>query len=234
MSTDSLAGTDDSGVAGVLDQSQAHELACDLVGEIGRIGMRAKSLARAIDLDRAGAVSSDTDLAFDVVDAVANARIRAAQLRSVVGEPRLAEARSALLLQGLQYTAESARELERQLSYTHPRRSLAAGSIAESCDRAGAVVHRLVVLRNQPAGSAAAVSGQKRVSPSAQWLVGSAARLLPATDRPRYGEEWRGELWDLAGEPRHRQLAHALRVLLQAWPTRRAILCTPGEDGDRW
>ncbi|MER5514610.1 hypothetical protein [Streptomyces sp. NPDC002763] len=230
MSPDSLAGTSDAGVAGALDQSQAHELACGLVSEISRIGIRAKNLAGALRLERGAAVSSDIDLACEVADAVANARIRAAQLRSVVGEPGLVEARSVLLLQGLEYTAALACELERQLSCTSPRGSLAAGSIAKYCEHATTVVHRLMTLRERPADNAASLPDQRRVSPSAQWLIGSAARMLPAAERARYSEEWRGELWDLADEPRHRQLAHALRVVLRAWPTRRAILYSPRKD----
>jgi hypothetical protein len=65
-----------------------------------------------------------------------------------------------------------------------------------------------------------------QTSPSAEWLTGVAARLLPAVERGRYVEEWRAELWDLAAErvPRRRQVAYALRIVAGAWSTRRGIL----------
>jgi hypothetical protein len=58
------------------------------------------------------------------------------------------------------------------------------------------------------------------VVPSAAGLLTAAARLLPAGDRARYGEEYRSELWDLArsGAGRVRQLGYALRQLRRAFP----------------
>jgi hypothetical protein len=57
---------------------------------------------------------------------------------------------------------------------------------------------------------------------AASGLVGTAAFLLPAVDRPRYAEEYRSELWDLAksGAGQLRQLRYALRQLLNALPMR--------------
>lgn len=57
-------------------------------------------------------------------------------------------------------------------------------------------------------------------------LVGVAARLLPAADRARYGEEYRSELWDLASADagRRAQLGYAFRQLLAAVPLRAAVL----------
>jgi hypothetical protein len=66
--------------------------------------------------------------------------------------------------------------------------------------------------------------GNRSVTPSAMWLTGVAAWVLPASDRCRYTEEWQSELWDLATAPRRSQIAHALRNVICAWPTRRAVL----------
>ncbi|MDI5971854.1 hypothetical protein POF50_021385 [Streptomyces sp. SL13] len=75
------------------------------------------------------------------------------------------------------------------------------------------------------------VIGQKKtrtrkrsVSGSAHLLTRIATWILPEEDRGRYFEEWHGELWDLAACSRHQQVAHALRILLCVWPTRRAVL----------
>ncbi|MFJ4246017.1 hypothetical protein ACIP17_36135 [Streptomyces iakyrus] len=67
-------------------------------------------------------------------------------------------------------------------------------------------------------------TASRPVSLSALWLTDVAARILPAGDRCRYAEEWRGELWDLATAPRRHQIAHALRNVICAWPTRQAVL----------
>jgi predicted RNA-binding protein with RPS1 domain len=65
----------------------------------------------------------------------------------------------------------------------------------------------------------------KRVSPSAAGLLDLAARLLPAADRARYGEEYRSELWDLAqaGAGRTGQLRHAVCQVASAIPMSRAL-----------
>ena len=51
-------------------------------------------------------------------------------------------------------------------------------------------------------------------------VVALATRMLPARERPRYREEFRGELVEL---PRHERLGYALRVLACAWALRRAL-----------
>jgi len=58
----------------------------------------------------------------------------------------------------------------------------------------------------------------RRVAPSAARLLAVVARLLPASDRARYDEEFRSELQDLAqaGAGRFRQVAYALRQLRYA------------------
>ncbi|MEU0615778.1 hypothetical protein ACWDLL_14110 [Streptomyces griseoincarnatus] len=67
-------------------------------------------------------------------------------------------------------------------------------------------------------------TGKESVTPPAMWLTDVAAWILPASDRCRYSEEWRSELWDLATAPRRHQIAHALRNVICAWPTRRGVL----------
>jgi hypothetical protein len=51
---------------------------------------------------------------------------------------------------------------------------------------------------------------------SARRLVQIATRLLPGRDRARYAEEFRSELWDLAGAGRRQQILYAARQLLRA------------------
>lgn len=60
---------------------------------------------------------------------------------------------------------------------------------------------------------------------SAAGLVSAAARLLPAADRARYGDEYQSELWDLAqfGASRLQQLKYALRQLLRAFSMGRTL-----------
>jgi hypothetical protein len=60
----------------------------------------------------------------------------------------------------------------------------------------------------------------RRVAPSAVGLLAAAAYLLPATDRARYAQEYRSELWDLAqsGAGRPRQLRYALSQLRRVVP----------------
>jgi hypothetical protein len=65
-----------------------------------------------------------------------------------------------------------------------------------------------------------------RITLSASGLVSAAAWLLPAADRPRYCEEYRSELWDLAsvGAGRRQQLRYGARQLLRVAPLRVAVL----------
>jgi len=71
----------------------------------------------------------------------------------------------------------------------------------------------------------AAGSARARQTAGAGWLVGLAVRVVPAEDRARYGEEWRGELWDLAKGAgwRRRQMVHAAKTLAHAWSVREGV-----------
>ena len=64
-----------------------------------------------------------------------------------------------------------------------------------------------------------------RVTYSAARLLKVIVQLLPAADRPRYAEEYRSELWELArtGAGRSGQLGYALRQLRSAPRTGRAL-----------
>jgi hypothetical protein len=90
-------------------------------------------------------------------------------------------------------------------------RELAAGLMAEGA---------------WPSGKSGIRVGSRRVTPSARRLVAVAARLLPAADRARYGEEYRSELWDLAaaGVGRCQQIGYAARQLYWAVPVHFALL----------
>ncbi len=54
-------------------------------------------------------------------------------------------------------------------------------------------------------------------------LTDLALRCLPTVQRPRYREEWRAELHELADGPRRTQWCYALKLLATAWPLRRAL-----------
>jgi hypothetical protein len=69
---------------------------------------------------------------------------------------------------------------------------------------------------------------RNQVAALAECLVGVAARMLPASGRARFAEEFQAELWEIAyaGTGRLGQLAYAARQLRRAWGVR-AELRTP-------
>jgi hypothetical protein len=84
-----------------------------------------------------------------------------------------------------------------------------------------ALIATTFVLRARPRALGISDRGHPaRPGRSVSGLVGAAAFLLPVTDRARYAEEYRSELWDLAqsGAGRLRQLLYALRQLRRAIP----------------
>ncbi|MEU9665674.1 hypothetical protein AB0J81_05970 [Streptomyces bobili] len=223
-----------TGHTGLTDATGFHhavDLSRELIQELARTDARARRLAHLLALKRFDAVSSDVDLALDVAELVAGLHVRAARLPSAVGTPRAVETHTAQLAQGLAYASESACDLARQLARVDPRGSTQAVRTARSCDEAAVLLHKFTASLQGCEAVSASLSRQQRVSPSARWLIGSAVRVLPVADRPRYAEEWQSELWDLAAEPRRRHLAHALRVTFRAWSTRRAILDMQQENG---
>lgn len=62
-----------------------------------------------------------------------------------------------------------------------------------------------------------------------QGLVMLAVWMLPVHERPRYREEFGGELLDL---PRQERLRYAVRTLLRAWELRRSLTGTFGAPDD--
>ncbi|MFF5978887.1 hypothetical protein ACFY78_08530 [Streptomyces olindensis] len=212
--------------------AQAVSLAGDLVRTLARADIRAKDLAHGLALRRFRAISSDIDLALDLAEAVGQLHIAAVRLPSVVDRPRVVAARTAYLVKGLAYASTAAAELALQLDRVDPRGGAQARRVAQACGEATTLLDRFTTALHSPVEAAAPHTARRRVSPAAHWLIGSAARVLPAADRARYAEEWRGELWDLAAEPRRRHLMHALRIAVHAWSTRRAVLSAGRDDGD--
>ncbi len=222
--------TRDQSLAGEFNYRLANGLSRKLIRKLARTDIRARKLAHSLALQRLGATSSDVDLAFGLAEVVASMHIRAARLPSAIGTPRSVETRTAYLTQGLEYTTESAYKLVLQLERVSPRRSAEARRIAQACSESTTLLHTFMTVLNGPEGDLSFLAGKRRVSLPAQWLIGSAVRILPVSDQPRYSEEWRSEIWDLAAEPRRRHLAHALRVTVRAWSTRRAILHAKQND----
>lgn len=74
------------------------------------------------------------------------------------------------------------------------------------------IVARLFALGDAHTASDRLQNDTEQVAPSAATLLAAAVRLLPESDRTRYTEEYRAELWDLAqaGAGRIRQLLYAL------------------------
>jgi hypothetical protein len=73
----------------------------------------------------------------------------------------------------------------------------------------------------------------RRVTGMARKLAAVASRLLPASDRARYLEEYRSELWDLAagGGGSCQQAGYATRQVLSAVPLRFAVLASRQQAG---
>lgn len=74
---------------------------------------------------------------------------------------------------------------------------------------------------------------RERVRPAARRIVTVVLRLIPAVERPRYGEEFRAELAELKGLS---QLAYAARLLFSTPALRRSLREDPLAErgGRRW
>lgn len=105
----------------------------------------------------------------------------------------------------------------------HPSDHILRHYLALSHEQATQVL--VLLARLDATGTSSPAPAAVRLSASARWLIGLALRVIPAAERARYAEEWRGELWDLAAGParRRRQIAHALRTVACAWSQRRAV-----------
>lgn len=123
-------------------------------------------------------------------------------------------------VRGLDLDLDLVRSLDHDLDLNSAR------GVVVVLERAGAQARKIVVeLGAVAALDGVLAKGQVRTAACAGWLVRVALRILPAAERTRYGEEWRGELWDLAegSARRRRQTHHAMRLVVRAWPVRYGI-----------
>ena len=203
-----------SAPAGALTTSRAHTDRLIRARGSAHANDLARTLNRALDLARA----LDGDHASDLVNYLASALDRTDNLRrALVNASDLANA--------LDLARDLARDLDSNLADVYSRASDFGADLDSSLASA------LIVANTHASDLAAGLdsdqaldrdSGRehlerevRRVAPPAARLLTTVARLLPATDRARYDEEFKSELWDLAqtGAGRLRQVAYALRQL---------------------
>ncbi len=193
----------------------------------------ARDLARDLDraCDHVGALACDLDRACDHARARGLAHGRRALIRA------RAQARVLDLARELDRADDLAHDLTRVLD------------LARDLDAARDLAYHLVKVLGQAAelarGRTAGDRGQRgpgRVAPWAGRLLAAAARLLPAADRARYGEEYRSELWEIAHarQSRRRQAALLARLGLPALAGMvvlgillLAVICWVISNGDR-
>ncbi|WP_207400549.1 hypothetical protein [Actinomadura roseirufa] len=172
-----------------LDPCPAHHLAHDLAG----LGGVARVLARVRGLarDLTEALNRALDCAFDLTRDFDRDRDR-----GLAGILTRTLARALGLARGCHEELISAVGCARRLMARPQARSLPRpASASRPREQAGVVV----------TGAAAR---------TAAWAV----RVLPAADRPRYSDEFRSELWELAaaGAGRREQFRYAARLLTRA------------------
>lgn len=181
----------------------------------------AHDLARALakDLDRArdrAAKYLAGDLRRDICRDLDCARDHASKLiadldRDLDG----ARARAWDITDTLEHTPT--RDLDRALDYTLIRAldtaRDGAGDLRREIQRAYELTRDLYRTRRSRPTKRVVPSATSLLATAARFLLAAAARLLPATDRGRYAEEYQAELWDLAqaGAGRVQQLRYALR-----------------------
>jgi hypothetical protein len=216
---ESLAWNLDRDLEGDLDPARASEVALD------RVELLDSALGRAIDrarvLDRY--LSPGRHLAFGLGFACDRARDRARDLADDLGSV------SDLIL-----ADDLASVCELRLAFDSVLDSVSSAAIARAIARAR-TLHvimtrtetRVLYLEGHRPSTPGLRSGARR-SAAARRLAAAAARMLPAGDRARYGEEFGSELADLAlaGGGRRVQLAYAARQLRRA-PRLRADLRSP-------
>jgi hypothetical protein len=185
------------------------------------------AFARARDLAFARARDRDLDLALDLALDLdrALARVPARVLDRVLA--RVALARVALDRDlALDRVVALARALARDLALVRALDLDRDRDRVLALARARRVSVELVGLLEELVAGSVSGAGSVRVAVWAGWLVGLALRVVPVGERGRYGEEWRGELWDLAGQGggrRRRQTVHAVRTLACAWSVRSGV-----------
>lgn len=199
----------------ILALDHARSLARSLARELAEALELARIQARSLDLARA----PDRELAFDLVRDLDRALDAARALASSLTLAHLAFA--GFSARHLLRVRDNARALDRTLD---PVRTQGRPRCREL--RLDLAPVEDLLLQVQAGLTQAGKGSALRASRPAQWLTKAAIRLLPAADRPRYCEEWRAELWELAVQrvPRRRQTAHAVRIAAGVWATRRSIL----------
>jgi hypothetical protein len=158
-------------------------------------------------------VGSDLDMASNIARELA---------RDLAGASYLARARDRASY--LVRARVRVRQLADNLSGYHETASARASHLARDLARAHDRAHDLTSAHiyvgdiARAGGSERAAQRQRRVVPLARRLLVAAARLLPASDRTRYAEEFRSELTEIAraGAGRGPQLAYAVRVVMSA------------------
>jgi hypothetical protein len=219
----------------------------DLAHDVGRASDHARTLAW--DLVRAGDVASGLtrSLAYDLVSAsvLARALVRepnrgdlAIELaRDIVRASDLAfvRARDPVRASDRARAHDLARELGRASNLASKlvgaddvglaRMDDLASDLIRASDHAGGREHS-----QDPVVSVSSDGKHEedRMVRSADRLVAVAARMLPASDRARYEEEYRSELWEIAhaGQsiPRIRQLLYAVRQAASSYRLRSELL----------
>ena len=205
----------DLDVDNVRDLESARNLARDLVSdlEVDNVTDLARDLALTTDrvLTDGPAFLGVRDLASDLDRALDRAR-------TIVSDRSLASERERALVRAATYGSIRGRSIARRWALDE------LGDRARAFDHARTLASELKLARTivstlnrdldrARTGSAQRQHGTGRVAPSAGHLLAAAARLLPATDRARYAEEYRSELWEIAraGQPRRRQIGYAAR-----------------------
>lgn len=102
------------------------------------------------------------------------------------------------------------------------RNTLTPGALRGLADDLNTALNRYVVsveLVDEPDQDQSEVRrGDIVIDRAALRLTELAERALPRAHRARYREEWRAELYDLAGVSRRAQWRYAVNVLITAWP----------------
>jgi len=206
-------GQDGSGAEFVCNLALAQDLSSQIHGML-RLAHRR---ARTLDGELASEIASAADTASNLVYFLSSSLFAA--------EPRAGE------------SADYLDVLIQRLSDFRIRASNLVGSLTEGSQLTivleGAVqaaraqnIEHILAKHSVPLGKTSGHTPAHRIAPAASRLAAATARLLPASDRERFHEEFRSELWDLAaaGMAPRRQIAHALSQLRCAVPLRFAVL----------
>jgi hypothetical protein len=209
----------------------ARALALDLAHDI-HAGARAQAGALALDIDRAreevGALDSDLVRAYvtwRTRDVALARNLSGARdlVRALDGNLARARARVRAFDVDVAVTSHLAHDLARDLECDLDSTLTRGRKLAYTLARLDLIrTHRL---RDDDAAGRTP-SHATDVAPSAGRLVAVAARLLPASDRDRYSEEYSTELWEIAstGAGRRQQIQHAARVLTRTIQVRGEVL----------